>query len=122
MAGWAGKGILNSPGYLVGKENHGCTRIRLRRGFLLRQRYGGQDGGQESYGGQDDGQVAANEEGSGNLNHGWHGLSRMKTLIGSWFGISARMHGEGFIMHFFLSVIIRAIRGGKSLPCSRSAR
>ena len=23
MAGWAGKGILNSPGYLVRKENHG---------------------------------------------------------------------------------------------------
>ena len=101
MAGSAGKGIPKSPGYLVRKENHGCTRIRLRRGY--------------------DGQVAANEEGSGNLNHGWHGLSRMKTLIGSLFGISARMHGEGFIMHFFLSVIIRAIRGGKSLPCSGSA-
>jgi hypothetical protein len=23
MAGWAEKGILNSPGYLVRKENHG---------------------------------------------------------------------------------------------------
>jgi len=33
-------------------------RYLLRRGYLLRQGFGGPDGGQESYGGQDDGQVA----------------------------------------------------------------